>query len=81
MAKKAEIDTDDKLVKVNLFKDNGAYKDDVFVSVNGNNYLIQRGVDVEVPQYIADVLNNSLEQDARTANLIAAETAKYAAKN
>ena len=38
-----------KTVRIHLFKDNGRYKDDVFVGVNGVNYMIQRGVDVEVP--------------------------------
>ena len=32
-----------KPVAVKLFKDNDKYSSDVFVSVNGNNYLIRRG--------------------------------------
>lgn len=31
-------------------------KDDVFVGVNGRNYLIKRGVEVEVPVAVAEVL-------------------------
>lgn len=31
-------------------------KDDVFVGVNGHSWLIQRGKDVEVPWYVAKVL-------------------------
>lgn len=34
---------------IRLFKDNQRYKTPVFVGVNGETYLIQRGVDVEVP--------------------------------
>ena len=34
---------------IHLFKDNGRYSSARFVSVNGEAYLIQRGVDVEVP--------------------------------
>ena len=32
---------------IRLFKDNQRYKTPVFVGVNGETYLIQRGVDVE----------------------------------
>ncbi len=43
----------------------GGDNSDVFVSVNGKNYLIQRGVDVEVPENVAEVLHNSeVAQDA-----------------
>lgn len=34
-------------------------KDDVFVSINNRNWLIQRGVAVEVPACVAEVLKNS----------------------
>lgn len=67
-----------KMVKVKLFKDNHDYKDDVFVAVNGERYLIQRGVEVEVPDYIAEVLEHSAQQDARTAELIEKIEADYA---
>ena len=59
-----------KMVKVRLFKDNQNYTSDVFVSVNGENYLIKRGVTVDVPDYIAEVLENSAKQDESTALLI-----------
>ena len=59
-----------KMVKIKLFKDNHEYKDDVFVAVNGERYQIQRGKEVEVPDYIAEVLEHSAEQDARTAEFI-----------
>lgn len=67
-----------EMVKVKLFKDNHDYKDDVFVAVNGERYLIQRGVEVEVPDYIAEVLEHSAQQDARTAELIEKIEADYA---
>lgn len=56
-----------KMVKIRLFSDNGRYKGDLFVSVNGVNYKIQRGVDVEVPEAVAEVLRHSQEQDSCTA--------------
>ncbi len=36
-------------------------KDDVFVAVNGKTYLIKRGVDVEVPASVAEVLKHREE--------------------
>ena len=59
-------------VRIKLFKDNGRYKSDLFVSVNGMNYQIRRGVDVEVPAAVAEVLEHSQQQDDRTAARIAA---------
>ena len=61
-----------KTVRIHLFKDNGRYKDDLFVGVNGVNYMIQRCVDVEVPPEVAEVLEHSQMQDELTAARIAA---------
>ena len=58
-------------VHIRLFSDNGRYKGDVFVSVNGVNYKIQRGVDVAVPPEVAEVLEHSMEQDGRAAERLA----------
>ncbi len=52
-----------ELVKVNLFKDNDKYKDDVFVAVNGVGMLVPRGKEVEIPRKYAEVLRNSEIQD------------------
>lgn len=64
----------EKLVSIKLFKDNGRYKGDLFVSVNGVNYLIKRGMTVQVPEYVAEVIQHSMEQDemsaARLANIV-----------
>ena len=60
----------DDLVEVTLFKDSGKYKDDVFVSVNGETCLIKRGVAVKVKRKFADVLALSQEQDRKAAKLI-----------
>ena len=48
-----------KNVRIRLFKDNSRYKGDLFVSVNGVNYKIRRGVEVEVPPEVAEVLEHS----------------------
>ena len=50
-------------VPVKLFKDSSRYKDDVYVSVNGHNFQIQRGVEVMVPRYVKEVLDNSDAQE------------------
>ena len=44
--------------------------DDVFVSVNGYKYLIRRGEEVEVPRFVAEVLNNSENQKAATYRMM-----------
>ena len=66
--------TGEETVPIQLFKDGGKYKDDVFVSVSnrdgGENCLIQRGTVVEVKRTFAQVLWDSQAQDARTAELI-----------
>lgn len=36
-------------------------QEDVFVSVNLNTYLIKRGVEVEVPDFVAEVLRHQEE--------------------
>ena len=38
-----------------------AEEEDVFVSVNMETYLIKRGVEVEVPDYVAEVLQHKEE--------------------
>lgn len=58
-----------KMVTVHLFKGTtGKYASDVFVGLNGKSYQIQRGVDVEVPAGVAEILKHSEEQDALAAS-------------
>lgn len=56
-----------ELVAIELFLDNDKYKDDVIVSVNGKTWQIKRGVEVQVPRYVAEVIKNSQKQDRATA--------------
>lgn len=60
----------EKMVKIRLFKDNKAYTEDVFVGINGRTFQIQRGVDVMVPECVAEVLRNSQEQDDNAVRLM-----------
>ena len=56
-----------ELVEIRLFKDNGRYKDDVFVAVNGKSFLIKRGETVKVPRYIKELLDSSMRQNEYAA--------------
>lgn len=53
----------EELVPVRLFKDGKEYTDDVYVGINGQNWLIKRGVEVMVPRKVALVLEESQMQD------------------
>lgn len=64
-------------VEIQLFKDGGKYKDDVYVAVNGQNCLIQRGKPVKVKRKFAEVLRQSLEQDNETADMIRELESEY----
>lgn len=59
--------TKEKLVKIRIpiSRENSA---DVFVSVNERNWLIKRGVEVEVPECVVEVLRNQEEALARAYN-------------
>lgn len=61
MANKSEKATEKKaIVKIPL--ERGKKNDDVYVAVNGKPYQIKKGVEVEVPECIAEALRLSEEQ-------------------
>lgn len=49
-----------KMVKVRIPRTK-ADQEDVFVSVNMETFIIKRGVEVEVPDYVAEVLQHQEE--------------------
>lgn len=59
-----------KMVKIKLFKDGDKYKDDVFACINGHPYGVKRGVEVEVPESVAKLLEASERQDNKTVMMI-----------
>lgn len=67
-----------ELVEVKLFKDNNKYKDDVYVSVNGENCVIKRGERVKVKRKFAEVLDKSDLQDYETSKLIEQKSSEFA---
>ena len=68
-------------VTVRLFRDNGSYKEDKIVTVNGETVRIPRGEDVTIARRFALVLAPGEAQDARTGALIERETARFAAES
>ena len=57
MAAKKTDATSEKTVKIKLPRERRD-QEDVFVGVNERTWLIKRGVEVEVPQCVAEVLMN-----------------------
>lgn len=53
-------ETGPKMVKIRIPR-HKKDEEDVFVSVNLNTYLIKRGVEVEVPDFVAEVLRHQEE--------------------
>ena len=53
-------ETKKKMVKIKIPRER-ADQEDVFVSVNMETFLIKRGVYVEVPDYVAEVLEHQEE--------------------
>ena len=50
----------EKMVKIRIPKIR-ANQEDVFVSVNERTWLVKRGVEVEVPECVAEVIRHSEE--------------------
>ena len=68
-------------VSVKLFRDNDKYKEPVYVAVNGKNCVIKRGEWVKIKRKFALVLDQSEIQDLRTAEMMEAESSRYAAES
>lgn len=63
-----------KMVKIKLPLTRSE-KDDEYVAVNGKSYLIKRGVTVEVPDFVAEVLQHKEEMLAEAMEFEAAASA------
>lgn len=64
-------------VPIMLFKDKDKYTEPLVVAVNGVTYQIQRGIKVEVPRYVAEVIENSIGQDTTTSNYTESLSRKF----
>lgn len=51
--------TKEKTVKIKIPLERGGNNEDVYVAVNGRSWSIKRGVYVEVPECVKEVLDNS----------------------
>lgn len=60
----------DEKVPFYAMKDNDKYKDDIFVSVNGENCLIKRGEQVMIKRKFYEVLKQSDRQDMKTYEMM-----------
>lgn len=71
-----------RMVPVELWFDKHNKSRGLYVNVNNHNFFIPTGKQVEVPYYIAAVIENSVKQDRNTARLIATlgESGERAAK-
>ena len=78
-AKNSSRDPMEEYVEVRLFRDGKDYRDDVFVSVNGESCLIRRGETVRVKRKFALVLEQSERQDAETEAMTAARAEEWRA--
>jgi len=58
------------LVEIELFRDNKDYKDNVFVAVNGESCVNAKDRKVKIKKKFADVIENSMRQDIKTARLM-----------
>ena len=68
-------------VKIKLIKDSNENKEPLFVGINNKTYYIARGVWVDVPKNVANVIEGSLKQDEMTAFLIEETQSGYKRKN
>lgn len=70
---------DDGMVSFFAFKDDGKYKDDIVVGLNGKIYRIQRGKYVRIPKDVYDIILQSMAQDAATAEYLESKSREYEA--
>lgn len=66
-----------KKVTIELFKDDYRYKEPLFVGINGRFMLIQRGVPVEVDDYVADFIEQQKSEEARIMRKVEQEEREY----
>lgn len=59
-----------ELVTVRVPRLAGSTRQDLFVGVNGRTWLIQRGRDVQVPRFVAEVIEQSISQREKVDDMI-----------
>lgn len=66
-----------EFVTIKLFRDDYRYKRPLYVSINGRNWLIPRGVEVKLPKYVADFIDNMSKEEAKIQERIIKEEQEY----
>lgn len=66
-----------EFVKIKLFKDDYRYKNDLYVAINGRDWLIKRGKEVTVPKYLADFIERQMHEEARIWEKVEQEEADF----
>lgn len=74
MAKKEKVK--EGVVNIKLAKEKPGEENFITASVNGKVYRIMRGVKVEVPRAVAEVIKNSERATAEAVDYISTATAK-----
>lgn len=64
----------DKMVTIHLFKDGGKYCNDLVCGIDGKLYKVKRGVDVEVPEVVAELIEESLRRKGELDEMIYRKT-------
>jgi hypothetical protein len=64
-------------VKVKLFRDEYRYKQPLYVAINGRNWLIKRGVEVTLPKYVADFIEQQMREEAAIWERVTQEEQEY----
>lgn len=67
----------EELVTHIFFKDNGEYSDDVFLNVNGEKIVCQRGVPVKIKRKFVWAYERAQEQNAKLANILDEKAREY----
>lgn len=70
----------DEKVPFKAIKDDGRYKDDIVVTLNGKNWQIQRGITVMIPRKVLFLLDDSERQMAESAMVNQKFENQYTAK-
>lgn len=60
--KKENAPAKEETETIYLFEDDDKYSAPLFVGVNGRFYRVKRGVDVEVPKSVSEIIKNSMAQ-------------------
>lgn len=63
--------------KIKLFRDEYRYKEPLYVAINGRNWVIKRGVEVELPKYVADYIDQILAEEEAIRDRIDREEREY----